>query len=149
MQTSEKGIKNIKDFEGCSLTAYPDPGTGGAPWTIGYGWTHPVDGKPVKPGMKIDMKTADRLLRTGLVSFENDVLKVVKIRLTQGQFDALVSFAYNVGSRALSTSTLLKKFNNGDVQGAADEFLRWNKAGGKVLNGLTRRREAERALFLS
>lgn len=149
MQTSEKGIKNIKDFEGCSLTAYPDPGTGGAPWTIGYGWTHPVDGKPVKPGMKIDMKTADRLLRTGLVSFENDVLKVVKIRLTQGQFDALVSFAYNVGSRALSTSTLLKKFNDGDVQGAADEFLRWNKAGGKVLNGLTRRREAERALFLS
>lgn len=149
MQTSEKGIKNIKDFEGCSLTAYPDPGTGGAPWTIGYGWTHPVDGKPVKPGMKIDMKTADRLLRTGLVSFENDVLKVVKVKLTQGQFDALVSFAYNVGSRALSTSTLLKKFNDGDVQGAADEFLRWNKAGGKVLNGLSRRREAERALFLS
>ena len=149
MQTSEKGIKNIKDFEGCSLTAYPDPGTGGAPWTIGYGWTHPVDGKPVTPGMKIDMKTADRLLRTGLVSFENDVLKVVKVKLTQGQFDALVSFAYNVGSRALSTSTLLKKLNDGDVQGAADEFLRWNKAGGKVLNGLTRRREAERALFLS
>lgn len=149
MQTSEKGIKNIKDFEGCSLTAYPDPGTGGAPWTIGYGWTHPVDGKPVKPGMKIGMKTADRLLRTGLVSFENDVLKVVKVKLTQGQFDALVSFAYNVGSRALSTSTLLKKLNDGDVQGAADEFLRWNKAGGKVLNGLTRRREAERALFLS
>lgn len=149
MQTSEKGIKNIKDFEGCSLTAYPDPGTGGAPWTIGYGWTHPVDGKPIKPGMTIKQETADRLLKTGLVSYENDVLKMAKVKLTQGQFDALVSFAYNVGSRALSTSTLLRKLNDGDVKGAADEFLRWNKACGKVLNGLTRRREAERALFLS
>lgn len=149
MQTSEKGIKNIKDFEGCSLTAYPDPGTGGAPWTIGYGWTHPVDGKPVKRGMTIDQDTADRLLKTGLVGYENDVLKVAKVKLTQGQFDALVSFAYNVGSRALSTSTLLKKLNDGDIKGAADEFPRWNKSGGKVMSGLTRRREAERTLFLS
>lgn len=149
MQTSPKGIALIKQFEGCSLTAYPDPGTGGAPWTIGYGWTHPVDGKPVKPGMKIEQETADRLLKTGLVSYENDVLKLAKVKLTQGQFDALVSFAYNVGSRSLSTSTLLKKLNDGDAKGAADEFPRWNKAGGKVLNGLTRRREAERALFLS
>ena len=149
MITSEKGIRLIKQFEGCRLTAYPDPGTGGDPWTIGYGWTHPVDGKPVRQGMTIDEVTADRLLKTGLVGYENDVLKVVRVKLTQGQFDALVSFAYNVGSRALSTSTLLKKLNAGDIKGAADEFLRWNKAGGKVLNGLTRRREAERALFLS
>ncbi|HED1313730.1 TPA: lysozyme [Citrobacter freundii] len=149
MITSEKGIRLIKQFEGCRLTAYPDPGTGGYPWTIGYGWTHPVDGKPVKRGMTIDQATADRLLKTGLVGYENDVLKVAKVKLTQGQFDALVSFAYNVGSRALSKSTLLKKLNDGDIKGAADEFLRWNKAGGKVLNGLTRRREAERALFLS
>lgn len=149
MQTSHEGIALIKGFEDCRLTAYPDPGTGGAPWTIGYGWTHPIDGKPVKPGMTIDQETADRLLKTGLVSYENDVLKLVRVKLTKGQFDALVSFAYNVGSRALSTSTLLKKLNAGDIKGAADEFLRWNKAGGKVLNGLTRRREAERALFLS
>lgn len=149
MQTSHEGIALIKGFEGCRLTAYPDPGTGGAPWTIGYGWTHPIDGKPVKPGMTIDQETADRLLKTWLVSYENDVLKLVRVKLTKGQFDALVSFAYNVGSRALSTSTLLKKLNAGDIKGAADEFLRWNKAGGKVLNGLTRRREAERALFLS
>lgn len=67
----------------------------------------------------------------------------------QGQFDALVSFTYNLGARSLSTSTLLRKLNAGDYAGAADEFLRWNKAGGKVLTGLTRRREAERALFLS
>lgn len=149
MQTSLNGIALIKKFEGCRLAAYPDPGTGGDPWTIGYGWTHPVDGKPVRPGMTIDEVTADRLLKTGLVGYENDVLKVVRVKLTQGQFDALVSFAYNVGSRALSTSALLKKLNTGDYAGAADEFLRWNKAGGKVLNGLTRRREAERALFLS
>lgn len=149
MQTSDKGIALIKDFEGCSLTAYPDPGTGGAPWTIGYGWTQPVDGKPVRPGMKIDKDTADRLLKTGLVSYENDVTRLVKVMLSQGQFDALVSFAYNLGARALSTSTLLRKLNSGDYAGAADEFLHWNKAGGKVLNGLTRRREAERALFLS
>ncbi|SUG33969.1 Lysozyme [Salmonella enterica subsp. arizonae] len=149
MITSEKGIRLIKQFEGCSLTAYPDPGTGGDPWSIGYGWTHPVDGKPVKRGMTIDQVTADRLLKTGLVGYENDVLKVVRVKLTQGQFDALVSFAYNVGSRALSTSTLLKKLNAGDIKGAADEFLRWNKAGGKVMLGLTNRRKAERDVFLS
>lgn len=149
MLTSEKGIRLIKQFEGCSLTAYPDPGTGGDPWSIGYGWTHPVDGKPVKRGMTIDQVTADRLLKTGLVGYENDVLKVVRVKLTQGQFDALVSFAYNVGSRALSTSTLLKKLNAGDIKGAADEFLRWNKAGGKVMLGLTNRRKAERDVFLS
>lgn len=149
MQTSHKGIALIKGFEGCRLTAYPDPGTGGAPWTIGYGWTHPIDGKPVKPGMTIDQETADRLLKTGLVSYENDVLKLVRVKLTKGQFDALVSFAYNVGSRALSTSTLLKKLNAGDIKGAADEFLRWNKAGGKEMPGLTKRRKAEREVFLS
>ncbi|SAQ49177.1 lysozyme [Klebsiella oxytoca] len=149
MQTSNNGIALIKGFEGCRLTAYPDPGTGGAPWTIGYGWTYPVDGKPIKPGMKIDQATADRLLKTGLVSYENDVLKLVKVKLTQNQFDALVSFAYNVGSRALSTSTLLKKLNAGDIKGAADEFLRWNKSVKEVMPGLTNRRKAEREVFLS
>ncbi|HAK9115445.1 TPA: lysozyme, partial [Salmonella enterica] len=104
---------------------------------------------PVKPGMMIDEATAERLLNTGLVGYENDVSRLVKVKLTQGQFDALVSFAYNLGARTLSSSTLLRKLNAGDYAGAADEFLRWNKAGGKVLNGLTRRREAERALFLS
>jgi hypothetical protein len=74
------------------------------------------------------------------------VSRLVKVGLTQGQFDALVSFTYNLGARSLSTSTLLRKLNAGDYAGAADEFLRWNKAGGKVLNGLTRRREAERAV---
>ena len=146
MQTSDKGIALIKQFEGCKLTAYQDSV---GVWTIGYGWTKPVDGKPIRAGMTIKQETAERLLKTGLVSYENDVSRLVKVDLTQGQFDALVSFTYNLGARPLSTSTLLRKLNAGDYAGAADEFLRWNKAGGKVLNGLTRRREAERALFLS
>ncbi|HAS0869419.1 TPA: lysozyme [Enterobacter hormaechei subsp. oharae] len=146
MQTSDKGIALIKEFEGCKLTAYQDSV---GVWTIGYGWTQPVDGKPIRAGMTIKQETADRLLKTGLVSYESDVSRMVKVGLTQGQFDALVSFTYNLGARSLSTSTLLRKLNAGDYAGAADEFLRWNKAGGKVLNGLTRRREAERALFLS
>ena len=146
MQTSEKGIALIKQFEGCKLTAYQDSV---GVWTIGYGWTQPVDGKPIRAGMTIKQETAERLLKTGLVSYESDVSRLVKVGLTQGQFDALVSFTYNLGARSLSTSTLLRKLNAGDYAGAADEFLRWDKAGGKVLNGLTRRREAERALFLS
>lgn len=146
MQTSEKGIALIKQFEGCKLTAYQDSV---GVWTIGYGWTQPVDGKPIRAGMTIKQETAERLLKTGLVSYESDVSRLVKVILNQGQFDALVSFTYNLGARSLSTSTLLRKLNAGDYAGAADEFLRWNKAGGKVLNGLTRRREAERALFLS
>ncbi|QIB82835.1 lysozyme [Enterobacter sp. T2] len=146
MQTSEKGIALIKQFEGCKLTAYQDSV---GVWTIGYGWTQHVDGKPIRAGMTIKQETAERLLKTGLVSYESDVSRLVKVGLTQGQFDALVSFTYNLGARSLSTSTLLRKLNVGDYAGAADEFLSWNKAGGKVLNGLTRRREAERALFLS
>lgn len=145
MQTSDKGIALIKEFEGCKLTAYQDSV---GVWTIGYGWTKPVDGKPIRAGMTIKQETAERLLKTGLVSYESDVSRLVKVDLTQGQFDALVSFTYNLGARSLSTSTLLRKLNAGDYAGAADEFLRWNKAGGKVLNGLTRRREAERDLFL-
>lgn len=145
MQTSEKGIALIKQFEGCKLTAYQDSV---GVWTIGYGWTQPVDGKPIRAGMTIKQETAERLLKTGLVSYESDVSRLVKVGMTQGQFDALVSFTYNLGARSLSTSTLLRKLNAGDYAGAADEFLRWNKAGGKVLNGLTRRREAERDLFL-
>lgn len=146
MQTGEKGIALIKEFEGCRLRAYRDSV---GVWTIGYGWTHPVDGKPVGLGMAISQETAERLLKNGLVSYEMDVTKVVRVPLTQAQFDALVSFAYNLGSRSLSSSTLMRKLNAGDYAGAAEEFLRWDKAGGKVLPGLTRRRAAERALFLS
>ncbi|EBY9401951.1 lysozyme, partial [Salmonella enterica subsp. enterica serovar Kisarawe] len=135
--------------EGCRLKAYPDPKTGGAPWTIGYGWTGKVDGKPVTPDTVIAQETADRLLKTGLVSYERDVSRLVKVKLTQGQFDALVSFVYNLGARAFSGSTLLRKLNAGDYDGAAGEFMRWVSPGTEVEAGLRRRRQAERDLFLS
>lgn len=146
MQISNKGINLIKEFEGCELGAYQDSV---GIWTIGYGWTQPVDGKPIRRGMTIDRVTAERLLKTGVVQYEQAVNQLVKVAINQNQFDALVAFAYNVGVRSLSTSTLLRKLNAGDTAGAADEFLKWNRAGNQVLPGLTRRREAERALFLS
>ncbi|AXD43095.1 lysozyme [Salmonella enterica] len=149
MNISDRGVALIKTFEGCRLKAYPDPKTGGAPWTIGYGWTGKVDGKPVTPDTVIAQETADRLLKTGLVSYERDVSRLVKVKLTQGQFDALVSFVYNLGARAFSGSTLLRKLNAGDYDGAAGEFMRWVSPGTEVEAGLRRRRQAERDLFLS
>lgn len=146
MQISNKGIELIKRFEGLELKAYQDPV---GVWTIGYGWTQPVDGKKIGPGMVIDQVTADRLLKCGVVQFEQGVNQLVKVRITQGQFDALVSFAYNLGLRSLSTSTLLRKLNSGDKQGAANEFGKWVNAGGVKLAGLVKRRSAERELFLS
>jgi lysozyme len=146
MNISPKGIDLIKSFEGLQLKAYRDSV---GVLTIGYGWTQPVDGKPLRDGMVIDKPTAERLLKAGVVQYENAVNKLVKVKITQGQFDSLVSFAYNLGTRSLSTSTLLQKLNSGDVPGAADEFPKWNKAGGKILTGLARRREAERNLFLT
>ncbi|MNQ87056.1 Lysozyme RrrD [compost metagenome] len=83
------------------------------------------------------------------MQYEKGVEQSVVVLFTQEQFDALVSFTYNLGINALKGSTLLRKLNSGDYEGAADEFLKWNKAGGKILSGLTRRREAERMLFLS
>ncbi len=146
MQISKSGIELIKRFEGLRLKAYQDlVGV----WTIGYGWTQPVDGKKVGPGMQIVQATADRLLKCGVVQYEQGVNLLVKVKITQSQFDALVSFAYNLGLRSLSTSTLLKKLNAGDKQGAADEFGKWVNAGGKRLDGLVVRRAAERELFLS
>lgn len=149
MQVSDKGLALIKRFEGCSLKAYPDPATGGAPWTIGYGWTRPVDGVAVHPGMEINQAKAERLLRCGVVSYEQDISKLVRVRINQNQFDALVCLAWNIGTRAFSTSTLLQKLNGGDYPGAADQFLRWVNAGGREMPGLVTRRRAERDLFLS
>lgn len=149
MEVGKKGLDLIKEFEGLELSAYPDPATGGAPWTIGYGWTQPVDGKPVVKGMTISLDKAEELLVKGVVPYANRVTVLVKVPVNQNQFDALVSFAYNLGTANLQNSTLLKKLNKKDYEGAADEFLKWNRAGGKVVKGLTRRREAERKLFLS
>lgn len=140
MKTSCVGINLIMKFEGCRLTAYKCPS---GVWTIGYGHT-----KGVKKGMKITKSKAVSYLKQDLLVYENAVNKYVKVPLKQNQFDALVSFTFNCGVGALRTSTLLKKLNKKDYVGASNEFLRWNKSNGKVLNGLTRRRKEEKKLFL-
>lgn len=146
MKISDDGIALIKRFEGLRLQAYQDSV---GVWTIGYGWTQPVAGRKVGAGMAIDAATAERLLVCGVAQFEQGVERLVAVTVTQGQFDALVSFAYNLGLRALENSTLLRRLNAGDRQGAADQFGRWVNAGGVRLDGLVARRAAERALFLS
>lgn len=142
MKTSMKGRDLIRKFEGEKLKAYLCPA---GVWTIGVGHTGP----DVKPGMVITLDRSDELLRSDLARFESAVSGLLRVPVSQGQFDALVSLAFNVGSGAVGKSTLLRLLNAGDKAGAADEFLRWNKAGGKVLPGLTARRAAERDLFKS
>lgn len=144
MVTNDAGIKLIKEFEGLRLKAYPDPGTGGAPWTIGYGSTFGVT-----KGMTITAEQAETMLRRDLKKFEGIVTMAVTVPLNENQFAALVSFAYNCGPKNLLDSTLLKRVNAGRFKDAADEFSKWNKAAGRVMPGLTRRRDAERALFLT
>ncbi|MEN6534626.1 MAG: lysozyme [Bryobacteraceae bacterium] len=138
--TSNPAVELIKQFEGLKLDAYNCPA---GVLTIGYGHT----GTDVVCGMKITAEEADRLLRNDLRHFEKRVQQLVTVPLTQGQFDALVSFAFNVGLGALERSTLLRKLNAEDYRGAAEEFGRWTKAAGKELPGLVRRRRAERQLF--
>ena len=154
MKTSTNGIQVLHYFESCKLEAYPDPGSeDGHPWTIGWGDT----GSDVKPGLCISQDEADaRFNRRLAEEFEPGVMRLVKVPMTQGQFDALVSFAYNVGldidedtkAEGLGDSTLLRMVNAYNVTGASEEFLKWGKSGGKVMLGLRRRRAAERALFL-
>lgn len=147
LTTSDQGLDLIRQFEGYSSLAYPDPGTGGKPYTIGYGTTV-ADGKPVYSGQTCTAEQAKAWLRYDVASTGYDVWHLLKVPVTQNQFDALVSFVYNVGSHAFAKSTLLRKLNASDYAGAAEEFLRWDKAGGQPLRGLTRRRRAERELFL-
>ena len=142
MKTNAAGIALIKEFEGKRLTAYPDPATGGKPWTIGYGAT-----LGVKPGMTITEAEAEAFLRRDLVRFEAAVSDSVRVKLTGNQFSACVSLAFNVGSSAFSKSTLVKRINAGDIDGAAEQFARWNRAAGRVMPGLTQRRAAEAKLF--
>lgn len=147
MKTSKRGIDLIVEFEGLRTRAYPDPGTGGDPWTIGVGHTSAAGPPDVRRGMVITEAEALRILSVDLKKFESVVNGLVKVPLSQGQFDALASFTFNVGGGNLSSSTLLKKINRRDFEGAALEFRRWNKAAGRVLLGLTRRRAKEEAIF--
>lgn len=149
MRTSASGRAAITRHEGLRLTAYPDPATGGEPWTIGVGHTSRAGPPKVTKGMKITRAQADEILSRDLATFEAAVSKAVKVPLNQNEFDALVSLAFNIGAGAFAKSTLVKKLNAGDRAGAATAFLSWNKAAGKVMKGLTKRREDERRLFLS
>lgn len=154
MKTSNNGRKFIESFEGLILQSYDDYndhtvkegdhvyGT----LTIGYGHTTAAGGVPVYIGQTITKEQADQYLAEDLVKVENEINSLVHVNLNQNQFDALVSFHYNTG--ALCKSTLLKLLNKGDYSGAADEFLKWTHASGRVLQGLVRRRQTERKLFL-
>jgi lysozyme len=143
-RTNQAGIDLIKASESLRLTSYLCPA---GKWTIGYGHTGDVS-----PGQKITEHQADAILAHDLERTESAVDALCPATATDNQFSALVSFAFNTGAPALQGSTLLRKFVSGDVRGAADEFLKWNKAhvGGQLmaLSGLTERRRAERDLFL-
>jgi lysozyme len=146
MITSPAGRKAITEREGNKLTAYQD---GGGVWTIGVGHTSAAGEPTVTKGMKITAAQSDEILSRDLKDVEKAVLKGLKVPVTQNQFDALVSLAFNIGNTAFAKSTLLKKLNAGDRAGAADQFLVWNKDNGKVVQGLVNRRRSERLQFLS
>ena len=139
MEISQEGLSLIKKFEGCELEAYK---CAAGVWTIGYGSTNNVN-----EGMEISQERADMLLLEDVEVFEESVNKLVEAPLEQNQFDALVSWTFNLGSTNLKNSTLLKVLNDKDYDGVPAQIKRWNKAGGKVLQGLIRRREAEALLF--
>lgn len=140
-KASDRLFELIKLFEGFRHEAYLCPA---GVWTIGYGTT-----KGVKPGMVVTREEAEVLLRKDVAAFEAGVARIVKVPLNQNQFDALVSFSYNVGLQAFQSSTLARRLNKGDYQAAAKEFARWDRAGGRVLLGLSRRRDAEAKLFIA
>ena len=140
MKPSERGLALIRQFEGLRLSAYR---CAAGVLTIGWGTT-----KGVKMGQTITRDEADRLLMEDVQRFADHVKALVKVPLNQNQTDALVSFVYNVGPAAFGKSTMLKLINQGLLEDAANQFVRWNRAGDQVLAGLTRRRMAERDLFL-
>jgi lysozyme len=142
MKTSQAGLDFIAEHEGLELTAYPDPGSGGEPWTIGVGRAHGV-----KQGDTCTKHEALQWLAEDVETAEKAVLRMVDVPLSQNQFDALVSFVFNCGAGNFEKSTLLKLLNAGDYDGAKGQFPRWNKAAGREMAGLTKRRHAEAALF--
>ena len=135
----DRGIALIKKFEGCELKAYQ---CSAGVWTIGYGHT-----KDVEEGDTISKDQAEEMLVEELHEYENYVNEYVNVALSQNQFDALVSWVYNLGPANLKSSTMLKVLNDGKYEDVPYQMKRWNKAGGKVLDGLVRRREAEALLY--
>ena len=141
MKCSQECLELIKKFEGCKLKSYKCPA---GVWTIGYGHT-----EDIKEGDIVSPEEANKLLRADVFKFEEYVTDNVIVNLTQNQFDALVAWTFNLGVGNLRNSTMLKKLNNADYTSVPFEMKRWNKAGGKTLDGLVRRRQAESLLFES
>jgi len=141
MKASNSAIELIKKFEGCRLTSYADSV---GVMTIGYGH---IDG--VKKGQRISQQKADQFLAQDVEIAANEVSRLVTAEINQNQFDALVSFTFNLGAKNLAESTLLRNVNSGNFRSAADQFGRWVFAGGVLIKGLVNRREAERQLFVS
>lgn len=141
MEYSRKGLDLTERSEGLRLQAYQDSV---GVWTIGYGHT-----KGVRKGDVITREAAEAFLIADIQDAVHDVGRLVKCPITQGQFDALVDFDFNLGGANLAKSTLLKLLNSGDYEGAGKEFQKWNRAGGKVLAGLTARRLEEAKMFHS
>jgi len=146
MKTSKAGRDAISGHEGVRLKAYRDSA---GIWTIGVGHTAAAGPPKPVPGMTISQDECDDILSRDLEKFEAVIDAAVTVPLNQNEFDALVSLVFNIGGGAFGRSTVRRKLNAGDRAGAADAFLMWNKAGGRVVRGLTIRRKAERALFLS
>jgi lysozyme len=147
MRINDQGVNILHHFEGCKLQAYKCPA---GVWTIGWGNTFYENGEKVKEGDTITQQRADELFLAILNDFGFKVRAALKQPVGENRFNALLSFAYNVGIGNLKRSTLLKKVNiNPTDETIRDEFMRWNRAGGKVLNGLTRRRKAEADLYFS
>ena len=142
LETSESMIAVIKKFEGLRLKAYKCPA---GVQTIGYGHTRNY---PFSTNYKITEEQAEKFLHEDLKKFENSIKKLVKVPLSQCQFDALVSFTFNVGATNFKNSTLLKYLNNGEYNLAAEQFERWIYSNGKKLDGLLTRRKAEKEIFL-
>ena len=136
-------VNLIKEFEGCRLTAYPDPVSGGAPWTVGWGSTGPNIGR----GVVWTQQQADDDLSARVQAIGAQIENLVSVTMNDNQEAALCSFAYNLGVHALQESTLLRLLNQGDVAGAAAQFPKWDMAGGSVVQGLLKRRLAEQAVF--
>jgi len=140
MHMSQGGLDALlKKFEGCKLKAYRCPAN---VCTIGYGHTSAAGAPMVNDGMTITQAQAEDILKRDIVKYEVAVMDLVKVKLTQNQFDVLVDFAYNAGVGNLKSSTMLKKINSGDLDAVPAELMKWTKGGGKVLPGLVRRRQA-------
>jgi lysozyme len=143
MSALAHAVSLIKRWEGCRLEAYPDPATGGDPWTIGWGSTGPG----IKKGVRWSQAQADDRLAIDVDRFMKGVRSVLRKPATDAQLGAMTSLAYNIGVGAFKDSTLLRKFNAGDIAGAAAEFPKWRRANGKVMQGLVNRRADEQKVF--